>query len=98
MSPITSIHFPAAIDMPSLPRPTAQPSSGFESALQNAVGQVENSRAVANSAIQKFISGENQELHTTVLATQQAELQFEMLMQVRNKVVSAYEEIMRIQL
>ena len=78
---------------------TAAPAGpGFESALQAAVGQVENSRAVANQAIQKFISGEDQELHSTILATQNAELQFEMLMQVRNKVVSAYEEVMRMQL
>lgn len=85
------------VQMPSAQ--TAAPAGlGFQSALQAAVGQVENSRAVANQAVQKFISGDDQELHSTILATQNAELQFEMLMQVRNKVVSAYEEVMRMQL
>jgi len=37
-------------------------------------------------------------LHDTVLATQQAELAFELFMQARNKVVSAYQEIMRMQM
>ena len=70
----------------------------FQAMLRGAIGQVENARSAANDAIQKFVSGQNQELHSTVLATQNAELQFEMLMQVRNKVVSAYEEIMKMQL
>ena len=37
-------------------------------------------------------------VHTTVLATQQAELAFELGLQVRNKVVSAYQEIMKMQM
>jgi flagellar hook-basal body complex protein FliE len=86
------------VQMPSLAQAAAPSGPGFQSALQNAVGQVENARAVADGAIQKFMSGGDQELHSTILATQNAELQFEMLMQVRNKVVSAYEEIMRMQL
>lgn len=98
MSPITQIQFPAVIQMPSLAQAATQSGSGFQSALQAAVGQVENSRATADASIQKFMSGGDQELHSTILATQTADLQFEMLMQVRNKVVSAYEEIMRMQL
>lgn len=85
------------IAVPSLQLGAAQGAS-FQSALQTAVGQVENSRNIADGAIQKFVSGQSQELHSTILATQNAELQFEMLMQVRNKVVSAYEEIMRMQI
>ncbi len=97
MSPITPITSPAMIAVPSL-QPSAAQGPSFQNALQAAVGQVENSRTIANTAIEKFVSGQSQELHSTVLATQNAELQFEMLMQVRNKVVSAYEEIMRMQI
>lgn len=97
MSPITPINLPAILQIP------AQQAGGtqgydFQNMLQNAIGQVENANGIANNAIQNFVSGQDQELHSTVLATQNAELQFEMLMQVRNKVVSAYEEIMRMQL
>jgi flagellar hook-basal body complex protein FliE len=38
------------------------------------------------------------ELHSTVLAAQKAELSFEMFLQMRNKVVQAYQEIMRSQI
>ena len=86
------------IQVPSLEQSSAQPGPGFQNALQAAIGHVENASATADGAIQKFVSGGDQELHSTILATQNAELQFEMLMQVRNKVVSAYEEIMKMQL
>ncbi len=94
VSPIT---FPSLIQMPSLQNGGAQGPS-FQAALQAAVGQVENAQSTANNAIQKFVAGQDQELHSTILATQNAELQFNMLMQVRNKMVSAYEEVMRMQL
>ncbi len=93
---ISPINLPASIEMPSL-QPGASTGGDFQRVLQSAIGQVENSQATADKAIQDFISGESQELHSTILASQKAELQFDMLMQVRNKVVSAYEEIMRMQ-
>jgi flagellar hook-basal body complex protein FliE len=58
---------------------------------------VEKSSKNAADTIQQFLSGESEELHNTVIATQKAELQFEMFLQVRNKVVSAYQEIMKMQ-
>jgi flagellar hook-basal body complex protein FliE len=66
----------------------------FESAIQN----VENVRQQSTEAVEKFLKGEGGELHTTVLATQKAELTFQLFLQARNKVVDAYQEIMRMQL
>jgi flagellar hook-basal body complex protein FliE len=48
--------------------------------------------------VQKFLSGDTDELHTTILATQKAELAFQLGLQVRNKVVDAYQEIMKMQM
>ncbi len=95
-APISPIRFPVPVQAPSL-EPAAPSGGEFQKVLQSAVQQVETSRTTADSAAQNFISGQDQELHSTILATQNAELQFEMFMQVRNKVVSAYEEIMRMQ-
>jgi flagellar hook-basal body complex protein FliE len=75
-----------------------QPSgAGFQQVLEAAVKNVESTSATANQAVTNFVSGGPQELHSTILAVQNAELQFELFMQARNKVVSAYEEIMRMQ-
>ena len=62
---------------------------------------MQNVEAVGQNAaasVERFLSGEGEELHTTIMATQQAELSFELFMQARNKVVSAYQEIMRMQM
>lgn len=96
-APISPITFPKQIELPSLQPAATSPGGGFQNVLQSAIQQVESSRATADQAAQNFVSGTGGELHTTILATQTAELQFEMFMQVRNKVVSAYEEIMRMQ-
>jgi flagellar hook-basal body complex protein FliE len=95
-SPISPISAPLPVESISLGQ-TNSSGGDFKSVLESAVQQVESSRASADAAIKGFLNGENQELHSTILATQTAELQFEMFMQVRNKVTSAYEEIMRMQ-
>jgi len=52
----------------------------------------------ASTSIAHFLSREGEELHTTIMATQQAELSFDLFMQARYKGISAYQEIMRMQL
>ena len=96
-SPISSI---TPIAMPQV-TPAAggagQPGE-FQSALTSAIDSIESLRNNAASSVQQFLTGQNEELHTTVLATQRAELAFELGLQVRNKVVDAYQEIMKMQM
>ena len=76
---------------------TAKPGD-FNSVLHSAIDRVELSGNEASSAVEKFLSGGEGELHSTLLATQRASLEFDMFLQVRNKVVQAYQEVMRMQL
>lgn len=69
----------------------------FHSLVQTAINTVQGTQNQANQAIQDFLSGNNEDVHSTVIAAQRADLTFEMFMQVRNKVVSAYQEIMKMQ-
>jgi len=71
--------------------------SAFQSVLSEAVGQVEQFQSNAAASIGRFVSGEGEELHQVALATQQADLAFDLFLQVRNKVISAYQEVMRMQ-
>lgn len=73
-------------------------TSDFASTLQSAVERVENTGNTAANAVENFLSGEGGELHSTLLSTQRASLEFDMFLQVRNKVVQAYQEVMRMQL
>ena len=82
--------------------PTA-PSSGnskpgeFGQLLDKAISEVETSRNSATEKAERLLAGQPEELHTVVLDTQRAQLEFELFLEVRNKVVQAYQEIMRMQ-
>jgi flagellar hook-basal body complex protein FliE len=95
---LSSISTPQILGTITPERASAGAGGAFKQVLASAIEQVEGSRAAADAQIRAFLSGENTELHTTILAEQTAELQFEMFLQARNKVVSAYEEIMKMQL
>ena len=97
-SPISAVSAAPIIEAPRLDSPSSQQGGGeFKSLLNSAIQHVATTQNKANAAVQSFLSGETDELHSTILAAQRADLEFEMFMQVRNKVVSAYQEIMRMQ-
>ncbi len=88
------------LTLPNLtPAPSAAGQPGdFQKVLTGAINQVESLNNNAADSVQKFLRGDNEELHTTILATQKAELAFQLGLQVRNKVVDAYQEIMKMQM
>jgi flagellar hook-basal body complex protein FliE len=97
-APISSITGIAPIAVPSTQPAAAGKPGDFQSVLTGAINSVENAHQDANRAAERFLSGEGEELHSVILATQRAELQLELGLQVRNKVVEAYQEIMRMQI
>ena len=94
ISPITAPTLPSSIQ----PAGESSSGSGFQDIFSGAVGQVESMQNQATSTVEKFLSGEGEDLHTVALATQRADLSFEMFQQVRNKIVGAYQEIMKMQM
>lgn len=84
-----------------LPDPIAPAAGGatgsdaFSSILQQSVQNVSHLQGDAETSINQFISGEQEDPHTTMLAVQRASLAFDMFVQVRNKVVQAYQEVMK---
>jgi flagellar hook-basal body complex protein FliE len=77
--------------------PSAAGEGVFQSMLEGMIGRVEDSQAQAQQAAHNFLNGGDEELHSVALAAQRADLQFNLFLQVRNKAVSAYQEIMRMQ-
>jgi flagellar hook-basal body complex protein FliE len=92
-NPATAIQTPAAAAVSR----AADQGSTFQSMFQKAVNTVEGFQNTADNAVQDFLSGNNEDVHTAIIATQRADLSFELFTQVRNKVVSAYQELMRMQ-
>ena len=95
---IVPIHAPELASLPAIPRGTPGTPGAFQSVFTDAVHQVEQFRSDAQQSVEKFLSGEGEEIHHVAMAAQQAELSFELFLQVRNKVISAYQEVMRMQL
>ena len=61
------------------------------------MGKVGELHDDASKSVESFLSGEGDDLHKTIMTTQRADLAMELFLQVRNKVVAAYQEVMRMQ-
>jgi flagellar hook-basal body complex protein FliE len=70
---------------------------GFGSLVKDAVESLDSSQKSAEQEISKAVTGESPDLHKTIIALQSADLKFQLGLQVRNKLIGAYEEIMRMQ-
>jgi flagellar hook-basal body complex protein FliE len=79
------------------PAPAGKPGE-FQGILEGALHQIQSTDQEAARATERFLSGETEELHNVALAAQRAEMTFELGLQVRNKVLQAYQEIMRMQM
>ena len=93
---VRPVIIPGETIQPSTSRPGPAPAGpGFADALGAAIHQVEGARAAAQSAITGFLTSGQGDVHTIALASQRAGLSVELFQQVRNKFVSAYQEIMK---
>ena len=70
--------------------------ASFGKLLSEAVQQVNDVEKTSQGELQKYLSNES-DLHTVMIALEKADLSFQMMMQVRNKIVQAYQEIMKSQ-
>lgn len=97
--PINPVNFPSPIPTsPAANKPADSTSAtGFGDVLQDALQQVSDLQAQAGDDVQKVLTGEITDVHSAMIAVQKADISFQMMMQVRNKIVSAYQEIMRMQ-
>lgn len=77
--------------------PASQPGA-FQSVLNGAIQTIETANGNAAVAVQDFLTGKNEELHTAALAVQKAQITFDLGLQVRNKIVEAYQQIMQMQM
>ena len=95
-SPISQIS--SISNLPSIePAGSSSKPGAFQNILNSAIDTIQSTNQDATTAVQKFLNGENEELHTAALAVQKANLTFDLGLQVRNKVVDAYQQIMQMQ-
>ncbi|MEP7074840.1 MAG: flagellar hook-basal body complex protein FliE [Acidobacteriota bacterium] len=68
---------------------------GFGSLIKGAVDSVDATQKGAEQEISKAVTGESPDIHKTIIALQTADLKFQLGLQIRNKLIGAYDEIMR---
>jgi flagellar hook-basal body complex protein FliE len=81
---------------PAAPVEDGKPGS-FASALKNSIAEVNAMQQKADAAVTALATGDKASLHETMIAVEQADVSFRLMMQVRNKIVEAYQEILRMQ-
>jgi flagellar hook-basal body complex protein FliE len=83
-------------------KPSAAPAAGspgaFGSILQDSLSQVNDLQLKAEASIKEMATGGATSLHETMIALEKAETSFKLMMQVRNKIVDAYHEVLRMQI
>ena len=72
-------------------------STSFSRMLQRSLDQVNRLQSDADTAISDLVTGRQTDIHQTMIAVEKASISFELLMQIRNKVIAAYDKIMRTQ-
>jgi flagellar hook-basal body complex protein FliE len=71
--------------------------SSFSDMLKSSIGKVNEMQTQADSAIGELVAGRTKNIHETMLAIERADTSLKLAMQVRNKILDAYREIMRMQ-
>jgi flagellar hook-basal body complex protein FliE len=73
-------------------------AAGFGDMLTSMLGKVNEAQITGDEAVTKLQSGEARHLHEVMIAVEEADVSLRMLVQMRNKALTAYEEIMRMQI
>jgi len=71
------------------------PAVSFSSYLGEMVGKVNAAQQESDKAVQQLATGEARGLHEVMIAMEKSSISFQFMTQVRNKVVEAYQEVMR---
>lgn len=69
---------------------------GFSTVLEDLVKQADEMQKESTEKVQGFSDGSGEDIHDVMIAMSKADLSFRMMLEVRNKLVEAYQEVMRI--
>jgi len=106
MSPIGSINPLATSALGRLDAPLPKvglapaggaPSEGFSQLLDGVISTVANKQAESQAITRKVLLGETDQIHQSMIAMQEASVAFSLMVEVRNKLVDSYQELMRMQ-
>src|SRR5215208_4786103 len=99
---VQPLNIPSVSNKPDVPATTEAgndaKSGGFGQALSQAVTSLNETQNAADDASVRMAAGDPIDLHEVMLARETASLHFQLAVQVRNKLVEAYQDVMRMQI
>lgn len=72
--------------------------ASFSDILKNAISGVNDAQQAANTAVEQALSGESTDVYDTMIALQKADTSLKMMLEVRNKLLEAYQEVIKTQM
>lgn len=100
---VDAIGFLAPVVAPLLPAvapalvAAGQPATGFAAWMGQEIGRVNHQVARADALVQKLALGEADNLHQVMVALDEARVGFQLMAQVRNRAIEAYQDLLRMQ-
>lgn len=77
---------------------SVQPGRSFSDFLGEMTHEVNAKQAAASEAVEGVLTGQNVPLHSAMLAIEEASVSFQLMVEVRNKLLDSYQELMRMQI
>ncbi len=71
--------------------------TSFANQLQQAINEVDGLQSNRDEMVDSMVSGEVSEVHDVMIAAKESQMAFELLLEIRNKLLESYQEIMRMQ-
>ena len=78
-------------------RNVPEPRTSFADQLKNAVAEVNDLQTRREDMVEQMVTGGATEVHDVMIAAKESQLAFELLLEIRNKLLESYQEIMRMQ-
>lgn len=83
--------------LPSLPTSKSQGPIAFGEMVSQFVGQTNQQQMAADESVRQLVTGQTDDVQQVVLAVAQADMSFQLFMEIRNKLIDNYNELMRMQ-
>ncbi|MBU8849548.1 MAG: flagellar hook-basal body complex protein FliE [Desulfobacterales bacterium] len=88
---------PPILDTPGKSGKVGEGEGSFGNLLKNKIEEINKLKLDANSAIEKVELSDSGSIHEAIIAMEKASISFKTMLQVRNKMLEAYQEVMRMQ-
>lgn len=95
IAPVTSSSFSTVSG--STTKVASNPSDKFENVFSKLIKGANQNQVEADKSIQQLANGESDNLHDVVLSVAKADMSFRLLLEIRNRLIDSYQELMRMQ-